>query len=433
MNEDMEKVYGLKGLVKSFAIDNEFTRILNKGCNMMGSNLKCFAMGCSPQQDKWGVTDLAEFNGFYDSSKSLFDEIVAYRRQVYSNVYSGLADTPAINVALFYDYLLSVSACYVEYARVVTKGNTTQKKYFKGIYTKNPAIMASWMGTSANEMQAKYGSKVSQLPSDFATSRVKVVCLDTSKGSNTIKVPREALDCSSITCVPLFMQYAFICGIWTRLEKGILKFTYLKDNDTERELCSTVNFEILRDYYDDKFIYHMLTGVDAFSVNQGGMQLSAKQSRGYVRLPELGCSKFDKSGVRALNICRLLGVEEIDSVPRTFINVNLDDVVPNFKVYVDKLLYSNSDMLYDMASALFNETVSPDDDSAVVVANRLTEYATSNEVILTTTFRRSLHMFMISNPQWFDNYTGEMFVGTNDEQARPKTQSVGITEEYMDF
>lgn len=428
---ELEQVYGLSHPVKSFAIENEFTKTMNKGCYMMGTTLQPFAFGCSKLQQEWGVVDLADFAGFYDSNSTLYDELVEYRRDIYSPTFGTLMETDEINVALFFDYLLSVSACYIEFPKYQNKGGTVEKKYVKGLYTRNPSIMAAWTGASPMEMQAKYGTRISQTASNFAECQVKAVKLMSNSSGNYVQAVREPLVCSQMTCMPLFMQYAFMCGIWTKMEEGIVKFTYLKDNDMARELTTTVNFNILMDYYDDNsFIEHMLNGVDAFSTNQGGMQLSSKQGRGYMKVPELGCSKYDKSGVRALNISRVLGAEMVESVPRTFINVDLDMVVENFKMHIDNLLLNSPDTVLEVAKALLGDEYN-DGDSAIVVAGKLRDYVTTNETILTTTYRRSLHMFMISNPQWFNNYTGTpvSYSAKSDE-----VQSYGISSvEHMDF
>lgn len=427
----IEQIYGLGFPVKSFAIENEFTTMMNKGCYLMGTTLQPFAFGCSSLQKQWGVVDLADFNGFFDTNVTLFDEIVELRRDAYSPVLGTLMSTAPIDIALFFDYLLTVSACYIEYPKYRNKGNTVEKKYEKGLFTRNPSIMAAWTGTSPMEMKAKYGARVSQTPANFAECQVKVVQLMSNSSGNYIKAVRDPISCSQITCMPLFMQYAFMCGAWTKIQEGIVKFTYLKDNDTARELATTVNFNILMDYYDDySFIEHMLNGVDAFSTDQGGMQLSTKQGRGYVKLPELGCSKYDKSGVRALNISRLLHAEVVDSVPRTFINVDLDMVVESFKCHVDNLLLNNADELYTLAKELLQEEFDDSVDSPIIIAGKLRDYATMKDAILTTTFRRILHTFMISNPQWFNNYTGEPVMYS----AKAETiQGVGISVEHMDF
>lgn len=429
---DLEQIYGLTHPVKSFAVENEFVKIMNKGCYMMGTTLKPFAFGCSELQKEWGVVDLADFKGFYDEAQTIYDELVDYRRTVYSPMFGTLMDSDAINIALFFDYLLSVSACYIEYPKYQNKGGTVEKKYVKGLYTRNPSIMAAWTGASPMEMQAKYGTRISQTPANFAECQVKAVKLMSNNSGNYIQTMREPLSCFQLTCMPLFMQYAFVCGMWTKMEEGIVKFTYLKDNDTARELTTTVNFSILMDYYNDTdFIEHMLTGVDVFTNNQGGMQLSSKQGRGYVKVPELGCSKYDKSGVRALNISRLLGAEMVESVPRTFINVDLDMVVESFKTYVDDMLLHDADRVFDVAKALLRDEYQDGEDSAIVVAGKLRDYVTSMETILTTTFKRSLHLFMISNPQWFSNYTGEPV----SYSAKPDTvPNFGISSvEHMDF
>ena len=47
-----------------------------------------------------------------------------------------------------------------------------------------------------------------------------------------------------------------------------------------------------------------------------------------------------------------------------------------------------------------------DTTQQMVLVGKLYDYADSRSMLLSTTFHRALHKFMISNPMWFPLYTG---------------------------
>lgn len=407
----LEEMYGMNYPIASFAVGNEFVKTMNKGCYQLGQILKPFCLFAGEEQEKYGVVDLAVFDGLVDTGKSLVKEISDYRRSQYNQLgFGGLQNDTDMDKLLFIDYLLSVSICYVEIPKWVTKNGVAQKTYDKFLATKNPNIMATWMGATPNEMQGKYSAKISSTPADFANYSVKVVKLKYTGKGNVITCPRGSYDTRNMTCTPLFLIYAFMKGAFNKLTSGILKFTYLKDNGTIRELCSTVNRDILMDYYHDAdFVDSMLGGCDLFTVEQGGMKFSAKQDRGYSRLPELGSSRYDPTGVRALNLARILKVEEVAEADRTFIDVDISSVIANFEECLDYILAKKPDVLPDIYTALGvkDDKIDLATASAVTIAQAIKEYVSVTDVVLSTTFRRQLHLFMAEHNDWFSTYTGK--------------------------
>ena len=409
-----ESMYGLNHSIKSFAVANEFVSRLNTGCYQMGKNLQPFCFFASDLQKQWGVVDIGQFSGFVNNEISLIKEISGYRRELYTNTNFGLLPYgDNIDKVLFYDYLLSVSICYIEVPRITSKNGVSKKTYDKFLATRNPFIMSAWMGFPASEMQSKYSTRIEHTNADFITNMVRVAKLSSSAKGNTITIPRSNFDVTEMTCIPLFMLYAMVNGFYSNLKDGIVKFTYLKDNDTVRELPSTVNFDILIDYYkDNNFITGMLQGVDVFTEDQGGMLLSSKQSRGYIKLPELGCSRFDYTGVRSLNISRILRMESISEVDRSFIDVDLNIVVSEFKNKIDSLLLTNPSELINVLDALCQQHEVDRGTSPALLTTTIKDYVDTCDIMLSTQFRRALHTFMISNPQWFGNYTGISSTGS---------------------
>ena len=153
----------------------------------------------------------------------------------------------------------------------------------------------------------------------------------------------------------------------------------------------------------------MLNGIDINSVKQGGMMLSTRMNRGYIKVPELGASIYDASGVRSLNVARILKAEVVDDIDSSFINVDLGSVVANFEDCCDYLVKNN--MLNELY-AMYKELTGADYDvanisSGVVCSTAVKDYVQNRSVWLSTSYHRDLHRFMVLHPEWFPLYTGQ--------------------------
>lgn len=406
----MSEFYGLNYSVKSFAVANDFVVNTNKACYALGQQLMPFCLYANEDQKKYGVLDFATFQAFLNPQISLIDEIAEYRHQAFKDngINVDIRDEVKKKL-LFYDYLMTISICYVEIPKYVTKEGMPMATYDKFLCTRNPAIMGAWMGADPSEMQAKYSSRITSRQVEFNVNELRCVKLNHTNKGNSITVPRTAYNVEKMTCIPMYMLYAFVEGFKPLIQNGIVKFSYLKDNGTIRELATTLNEDILKDYYDDNiFINTMLSGVDINTVQQGGMTLSSKMNRGYIKVPELGASVYDGTGVRSLNIARLLKAEKIDSVDRTFLKVDLNSVPTNFNNGIDYIVKTMPDSLKDCYKALVGEEFDETRCSSIpVMAETCKSYVAGRSAFLSTSYHRDLHVFMVSHPEWFPLYTGK--------------------------
>lgn len=394
-------MYSLDKEVKSFAVANDFVAMVNKSCYALGQYLRPFCIFGNDKQREYGVTDIATFGGMRSPDISLVQEIAEERAKVYKD--HGILANKEMERTLFIDYLLSISICYVEVPKYVTKNGVAQESFDKFLCTKNPAIMGTWMGASQAEMQAKYSAKIQSRQVEFQNNEIRVAKLITGAKGNSISIPRSTFFTDKMTCIPMFMLYAFIEGFKPRLFNSILKFSYLKDNGTVRELATTLSESILMDYYEDTaHVAEMLSGVDINTVKQGGLMLPSKMNRGYIRLPELGSSVYD-TGVRSLNLARILSVEVIPEVDRSFIHVDLNSVVDSFCDCMDYLMRTNPALIKPCYQALSGDL---EGEEPVALAEKAKSYVSTRSVLFSTTYHRELHMFMSKNPQWFPLYTG---------------------------
>lgn len=402
-------VYSLDGSIKSFAVENEFTKTLNKVCYKLGTQLVPFCV--LPNEAVYidnKVLDITSFGGIEDSSISLLDDVVNSRIKALQDNGIGLVrNTKGLERTLFFQYLLSVSICYVEVRKWKTTNGVRHTAYDKFLCTRNPAIMGAWMGMQRAEMQAKYSAKIKAMSHELMEGRLRFVKLNSSSKGNSITVPRTEFFTEDMRCVPLFMLYAFTEGVKTRLENGIVEFTYLKDNSTERKLCSTLSKDILSKFYNPDYVRMALSGVDVNSVRQGGMVLSSKANRGYIKIPELGSSKYDSTGTRSLNLARIISCKEIkeDEVNTDFINVSLDSVVANFEEALQYCAKKMPEELPKISKEILLQDP-PEDASVATLLTEIQNTVTTNETLFSTEYRRKLHTFMVSNPSWFPLYTG---------------------------
>lgn len=415
--------YSMDCSIKSFAVANEWSATLNKICYKLGKQLKPFSLLSDEYQEKYGVLDLAKCGGLIDQTMPMIDEVAKVRNEEYNIIKkSELNDKD--KRALFIHYLMATSICYCEVEKWKTTNGVASKTYDKFLCTRNPAIMGAWMGMSPAEMQAKYSRRIQVDTADLNEGVLRYVKLLSSAKGNSISVPRTFASFENMRCVPLFMLYAWITGAKDVMQNNIVKFTFLKDNHTERELCTTLSEDIIRKYYKDNlFISTMLSGVDIDSNQQGGMNLSSKVHRGYIKLPELGSSIYDSTGTRSLNLARILKAEVVDEIDTTFINVSLSSVVENFKNHIDYVAQNQPTSLAEIYNKLSATEKFTGEESSASIVNALYSYVDENEMLLSTSYQRQLHLFMISNPQWFTMYTGQPTKGVSTS-----TENFGVAQ-----
>lgn len=384
-------MYSLDTEIKNFAVTNEFVKITNDVCYKLGTLLKPFSIYAqSPKQ-----IDFATFKGILNQDQFITDEIANIRR----NKFPG-ADTKY----LFIDYLLSASICYVEIPKFITKDDKPTHTYDKFLCTRNPAIIRQWTGVEIEDVWTKYASKLIVSPTDIAANEIPIIKLNTSGKGNTVTVPRKALKLDKVICIPLYMINSFCEGFKTRLSSELLQFTYLKDNDTERELVTTLNVDILKQVYSSEFISKIYANIDVAGNKQGDMYLPTKIGRGYIKVPEVGLPRYDETGVRSLNLIRLLEIKPVtlDEVDLSCVNVNLNTVQSSFVRGIEHLARADKEELLVLYRKLTeDQTEITNGINEAVLVEKIKQFIDQRIIIFSTTYLRTLHKFMIENPQWF--------------------------------
>lgn len=395
--------YGLEDL----AVQNTFVELMTKVAYQMGSNLKPFCFYPNDLQKEWQVTDFSTGNGLCNFGYTLAKEIRTFHILNLMKTVGMLGDYPNItDKTVLIDYLLSISVCYIEIPKYVKRGDKMAKSYDKYIATKNIDLIAQWLGKEVYEIEGKYN--VGTDAYDLVQNTVRLIKLTNRQNENKVSKPRDAVHTGDMSIFPLFMLNSFLDGVWEKLSKGIVKFTYSKDNGVVRELISTCNQDLLNKVYQDSgFVSKLLDGILLFEGEE--TRLCKKQDRGYIRIPEFGASRYDETGVRAVNINRILSLSElqITDVDLSYINVDLDNTLNAFKDGL-RTVYSKdpSSMLEFYKEVMGKEPTDFGIETYLRCYEDIIHYVDATQVALTTQFNKSLHKFMITHQHWYPYYTG---------------------------
>lgn len=406
---DKEEIYGLTGDIASLAVKNQFSLNLNKACYALGRQLKPFCFFADEKRKQYGVLDFCspQFTGLAGES-SLYNEIAEFRTEQLKRDYVTLGtQTEETKKALFFDYLLAECVCYVEVPKYTRKDGRPTPSFDKFFATKNPRLMALWINEDINLVTRKYAHRCKTTAVELMNNELRIAKLNKGTKGTSITIPRNSLDASKITVTPLFCMNALINGFYEALSNSILEFTFMKDNGTERVLASTISKEIMYDYYNDHdFVSRALYGVDIFSEKVGGMTLGSKLGRGYIKVPELGSSRYDSTGTRSVNIARLLKIQKLEEVSREFIDVDLSSVQLAFENGLNVLTVKHPEHLVRLAGIVGTEDLSGG-ETDVQLSQIVKRTVDTNCTILSTTYLRELHRIMTKHPEMFPLYTGK--------------------------
>jgi hypothetical protein len=398
---DINQVYSLTSgnfLDEICTVDNLFIRQLANLSSDGAKNLKVVSFVLKDKANKRGeiakrnispedksVIDICKLTPLVNGSesKNLLEEVAKYRSMTLNFDDVGPTFWKDNEEILMIDYLLSSCLCYVE----IFDSTANVEKFFA---TRNRFIAGGIAGLKAEDT-AKYVSYLRAYSVNYQSKQLKVLKLSANKSGMKIVQPRSFIDFNrNIKITPLFIMTSFVQGLEDTLRNQIVKFKYIKDNMTEREFITTLSPEILLTNYEETFVQKMMSGV------------TSQLIRGYVRLPELGISKYDASGVRALNISRITSVEVVNDFDKTFIDVDFETILPAFKETINNM--RDTRML-----ALIHEDLTgqlPQTTSSIELRSTLVAFVDGQYALGTTTALRYIHNYMMSRIQFFPLYKG---------------------------
>lgn len=310
-----------------------------------------------------------------------------------------------------YKYLLMNFLCYIEVPTTSFKSDTGsfKKTFNKMLVTANTEVMAEWLGVDYNELPSKYVDRVFNINMDDGEDLLPYVKLTETKGGRKISVPRMDIDVSErgTRVIPLFMLKAGVDALYSKMEEGIVKVSFLKDGGQLRDMFTTVNFPKIRDIYGGGSFLD-----DSIEDSYKGDFLENKSlSKGYIKVPEIGGSRYD-GPTRSMSYSRIVDISYNEEPDLSFINIDLSTVIEGFNEGV--LAHTKqAEAIVDMLEAFgidgdaWKDTVEVRKKYTNKDVSSLLQWAEERNLLFSTVFVRELCLFMLSNPQWFSNFTGE--------------------------
>lgn len=286
------------------------------------------------------------------------------------------------------DYILSTSLCLVEIFS--ENGGHVDKM----LATRSPLIATIMNQDYEGTKIAKLEQSLFMSPTAYSTFDFRLLKLNPNRTNGfRIVVPKKTFNLKGkVKITPVAISTGFNSGIQDLLQNNILKFTYMKDNLTFRELISTLNMDILHTYYEPDYAQKAI------------LNRKANLARGYMPIPELGLSKYDESGTRALNFTRIKKIEYLSQVPQDimkYVDVDFDRVVPAIKEGIEYI--QNIDTLRMVYYELKGEEPSPSMDF-YSLKHTLLYFIDMAKTVMSTTAERNFHDYMLTRPDIFPNY-----------------------------
>lgn len=383
------------------SVDNLFIRQLYalsvntaKNKKMLGIVTKNFLSNRGDIQNKdiidKSVLNVCNLSPLVDKEncKNIVEDIAKYRWDKLSFDYSE-DYWKEKSTLLFLDYILSSCLCYVE---VFEKGSSNKSNMVDKFYaTRNRFIAANVAKIDANET-SKFVNYLTPVLSDYKIDSLRVLKLNRQKKGFKITQPRSAINFSkAVKVTPVFFINTFVQSLIPLLKDNIVKFKYIKDNGQERELVTTLSKDIFEKYYDKSYAENIIT------------KCEMKMDRGYLKVPELGCSKYDDTGLRALNISRITSIDIVDTFDSSYIDVDFNSIIPTFKATIEAI--NNEEAIKLLYQMLLNKM--PENKSIADLKSEIMVFVDGRFAIGTSTFQKELHKFMLKYHMVFKGYTGK--------------------------
>lgn len=323
--------------------------------------------------------------------------------QMVHDINPGLEYRPAIFKFLIRNYL-----CYLENP-IVTKDRENlgfKNSFNKCLVTANTDVIAEWLGISSEQADMEYGGKLQFYDEDDSVLLPYYKLTVAKDGVRKVSRPRKDLDVSSsgTRIIPLFALKTGVDLLYGLLLDDTYNITFCKDSGQIREINTTFNVSKIKEYYSSREDY-VANAVESWYM--GDFLENPNMQRGYIRVFEVGGSVYD-SPTRSINYARIIKIEQAEP-DLSFINVDLDSVIPTFKQYcydnqsINKEISQVVDMLeiFEVGS---DRKLNGKDITSV---HQLIQWVDNQFVLLSTVFQRKLALFMFGCPQWFEGYTGE--------------------------
>lgn len=298
-------------------------------------------------------------------------------------------------------WLINNYSCYVEVPTMRMRNGVRMQAYDKHIATSNIDLVVEWMDDEYDLIYSKFASRIDDVPDFEGTEETPYVKLYQKSGEPRITRPRKNLDLTQgkMRVIPMDFLVEYTDLLVKKMKEEMVEVKFEKDNGQLRTIITTLNREILEEIYGKgDYVDTML--LESFDGNWN--ELSTLE-RGYIKVPEVGSSIYD-SGTRSINFARIRSVKYDPKPDLSFVKVDINAVVGTF---IDVMANHATDTEFFKQLIETMEMFNMPNEGLQPTSASLIEWAENQNLFFTSEFQRSLHQFMISNPNLFPGYTGE--------------------------
>ena len=284
----------------------------------------------------------------------------------------------------YLNFLLKSSVCYVEYLDMHGRKNKmclcaninilkACTEYTDGQLTFKLSDPNSLRKFSAVDVNAKV---------NYSVTGLKI----NKKLYTSLKLP-IFLKGTQIHIAPICLLTETLKDVLRR--DGITRYEYMKDNGDTRTLDTTLDRTVLIKHYTSERADEMLNSTSA--------SLDTLFNKGYIRVVELGASKYD-SGVRALNLAKINTYKQIEDsdVDYRFIDVDFGGLQDTFHYYMERI--ASPETLLKYVKDFIPEINS---DNLAYLRQELFAKVDTNITYGSTQYLRFLYLYMLDHPEVF--------------------------------
>jgi hypothetical protein len=312
-------------------------------------------------------------------------------------------------------YLLKHYLCYIEYSTSAysKKGAMYQKKLVTG----DLSLVKAWMGCLEENDYKKCKKILEQEPEKDSIPYIELKY--GKDGTPKITKPRKQLDLNiaNMNIIPVFMLSAAVKTLVEHLNTEYVKFTYVKDNGQVRSLTSTLNKDLIISIYGHPQKKPKTKwSREAFEQMYSGKLVDCVTlPRGYIRLPEVGGSRYDDP-TRSVNLARITHIEYGVQPDLSVVDVKLDMVTTRFYNYLSEYPQNKQQILSIIQKSSYTDNLENLDVWASTYADKES-----------TEFKKYLAKMMLDNTSLFPNYKN-----TCGEDIK-SSSIINITMDDIDF
>ena len=284
----------------------------------------------------------------------------------------------------YLNFLLKSSVCYVEYLDMHGRKNKmclcaninilkACTEYKDGQLTFKLSDPNSLRKFSAVDVNAKV---------NYSVTGLKI----NKKLYTSLKLP-IFLKGTQIHIAPICLLTETLKDVLRR--DGITRYEYMKDNGDTRTLDTTLDRTVIIKHYTSERADEMLNSTSA--------SLDTLFNKGYIRVVELGASKYD-SGVRALNLAKINTYKQIEDsdVDYRFIDVDFGGLQDTFHYYMERIV--SPEVLLKYVKDFIPEINS---DNLAYLRQELFAKVDTNITYGSTQYLRFLYLYMLDHPEVF--------------------------------